>query len=59
MMDVKAWAATLGIGATIGAVGILMMSRTNPTRKLAAQAADKLEDAAMKATEKLTMQNNM
>ena len=53
-MDVKVWAVTLGLGAAVGAVGILMMSRTNPTRKLAAQAADKIEDVAMKATDKLT-----
>ena len=53
-MNVRAWALTLGVGATAGAVGILMMSRTNPTRKLAAQAADKIEDAAWKVSDKLT-----
>ncbi len=52
-MNVKTWAITLGVGATAGAVGILMMSRTNPTRKLAAQAADKIEDTALKASDKL------
>lgn len=52
-MTVKGWAVTMGLGVTAGAVGILMMSRTNPTRKLAAQAADKVEDAAWKISDKL------
>ena len=52
-MNVKTWALTLGVGATAGAVGILMMSRTNPTRKLAMQAADKIEDTALKVSDKL------
>ena len=53
-MSVKGWAVTMGIGAAAGAVGILMMSRTNPTRKLAAKAANKVEDAAWKVSEKMT-----
>ncbi|MBO5836542.1 MAG: hypothetical protein J6Q92_01465 [Oscillospiraceae bacterium] len=53
-MGVKGWAITLGLGATAGAIGILMMSRTNPTRRLAEQAADKAEQAAWKVTDKLT-----
>ena len=43
-MGVKGWAVTMGIGAAVGAVAILMMPRNNPTRKLAAKAADKVED---------------
>lgn len=42
----KAWVLTLGAGAVLGAVGVLMMPRDNPTRKLAAQAAEKAGDAA-------------
>lgn len=53
-MDARGWAITMGIGAAAGAVGILMMSRTNPTRRLAAQAANKLEGAATKVTDKIT-----
>lgn len=53
-MSVKGWAVTMGVGAAVGAVGILMMSRSNPTRKLAAQAANKLEDAAWKVSDELT-----
>jgi len=52
-MSVKAWAVTMGVGAAAGAVGILMMSRNNPTRRLAAQAANKVEDAAWKVSDKL------
>ena len=53
-MHVKGWAITMGLGAAAGAVGILMMSRNNPTRKLAAKAADKVEDAAWRMSSKLT-----
>lgn len=52
-MHVKGWAITMGLGAAAGAVGILMMSRNNPTRKLAAKAADKVEDAVWKASGKI------
>lgn len=53
-MTVKGLALTMGLGAAAGAVGILMMSRSNPTRKLAAQAANKVEDVAWKVSDKLT-----
>ena len=53
-MSLKAWAITAGLGAAAGAVAILMMPRTNPTRKLAAKAADKVEDVAWKVSDKLT-----
>ena len=53
-MRAKGLAITMGVGAAVGAVGILMMSRTNPTRRLAAQAANKVEDAAWKVSDKLT-----
>ena len=58
-MDVKSLAISMGLGVAAGAVGILMMSRTNPTRKLASQAADKLEDAAAKVTDKLTQKMDL
>lgn len=51
----KALALTVGLGAVIGAVGILMMSRDNPARKLATQAACKAEDAAYKIGSKLDL----
>lgn len=53
-MKMKGWAITMGIGAAAGAVAIMMMPRNNPARKLAVQAADKVEHAAWKVTDKLT-----
>ena len=58
-MDIKGWAISMGAGIAAGAVGILMLSRTNPARKLVAQAADKLEDTAWKVSDKLTKKFDM
>ncbi|MBR3972713.1 MAG: hypothetical protein IKJ99_02030 [Oscillospiraceae bacterium] len=52
-MSVKGWAITAGLGAAAGAVAILMMPRTNPTRRLAAKAANKMEDVAWKLEDRL------
>ena len=52
-MGVKGWAITAGLGAAAGAVAILMMPRNNPTRKLAAKAANKMEDVAWKVEDKM------
>ena len=53
-MKLASWAANAGIAAATGAVAVLMMPRNNPTRKLAAKAADKVEDVAWKVSDKLT-----
>lgn len=58
-MTVKALAITMGVGAAAGAVGILMMSRNNPTRRLATQAANKVENLTTKVTGKLTNKMDM
>ena len=58
-MTVKGFAITMGIGAAAGAVAILMMPKSNPTRKLASQAADKVEDVAMRATNKLVQKMDL
>lgn len=55
-MDMKGWAVTMGIGAAAGAVAVLMMPRSNPTRRLAAKAANKVEDVAWKVSDKLTQE---
>lgn len=52
-MQMKGLAITLGLGAAVGAVAIMMMPKNSPARKLAAQAATKVEDAAYKMTDKL------
>lgn len=50
----KAWAVTLGLGAAVGAVAILMMPPTNTTRKLANKAACKIDDAATRLADTVT-----
>ena len=52
-MTVKSWAITAGLSAAAGAVAILMMPRTNPTRRLAAKAANKMEDVAWKIEDRM------
>ena len=49
----KSLAITLGVGAAAGAVAILMMPHSNPTRKLAAKAANKMEDVAWKLEDRM------
>ena len=56
MMGIKGLALSMGVGAAVGAVAVLMMPRSNPTRKLAAKAADKLEDAAWRLSDKISDQ---
>lgn len=58
-MSVKGWAITAGISAAAGAVAILMMPRTNPTRKLAAKAANKMEDVAWRIEDKMNKNGYM
>ena len=53
-MKMRGLAIALGVGAAAGAVAILAMPRNNPTRRLAAKAADKVEDVAWKMSAKLT-----
>ena len=56
-MNVKGWAITAGISAAAGAVAVLMMPKNNPARKIAAKAANKMEDVAWKIEDK--MNNNL
>lgn len=53
IMSIKGWAVTMGLGAAAGAVAVLMMPKSNPTRRIAAQAANKVEDAAMKVSDRI------
>lgn len=52
-MHLKGLAITMGVGAAVGAVAIMMMPKQNPARRLAKQAADKVEDAAWQLSDKL------
>ena len=53
-MHVKGLALAIGVGAAVGAVAILAMPKNNPTRRLAAKAADKVEDVTWKISNKLS-----
>ena len=53
-MRVKGLAVALGVGAAVGAVAILAMPKNNPTRRLAAKAADKMEDVAWRVGNKIS-----
>ena len=52
-MTMKGWAITAGLGAAAGAVAVMMMPRQNPVRKVAAKAANKVEDIAWKVEDKM------
>ena len=52
-MKLTTWVVTAGISAAAGAVAVLMMPRSNPTRKLAAKAANKVEDLAWRMEDKM------
>ena len=54
-MNVKGWAITAGLSAAAGAVAVMMMPRNNPARKLAAKAANKMEDVAWKLEDRMNM----
>ena len=53
-MQMRGLAISMGLGAAAGAVAVMMMPKNNPTRKLAAKAANKVEDIAWKVSDKLT-----
>ena len=52
-MKMAGLAVTMGIGAAVGAVAILMAPRQSTARKLAGKAAAKVEDTARDVTTKL------
>lgn len=58
-MNMKGFAITAGLGVAAGAVAVMMMPRQNPARKLAAKAANKVEDLAWKVEDKMNQNWNM
>ena len=54
-MAMKGWALTAGLGAAAaaGAVAVLMLPRTSSPRRMAAKAANKMEDVAWKVEDRL------
>lgn len=53
-MGIKGWAITMGLGVAAGAVAILTLPKSSAARRLAAKAADKVEDVAWMVSDKLT-----
>ncbi len=58
-MHVKGLVLSMGVGAAVGAVAVMMMPKSNPTRKLATKAAQKVEDAAWRLSDKLSDEWNL
>lgn len=52
-MKLTGYAVSMGLGIAAGAVAVMMMPKNNPGRKLAAKAADKVEDAVWMVSDKL------
>ena len=58
-MNIKGLAISMGLGEAVGAVAVMMMPSNNPARKLAAKAADKVEDTAWRITDKMAQEFDM
>lgn len=58
-MQMKGWALTMGIGAAVGAVAVMMLPRQSAARKLVNKAAYAVEDAAEQIGNKLTQKMDM
>ena len=52
-MKLTGYAVSMGLGIAAGAVAVMMMPKNNAGRKLAAKAADKVEDAVWMVSDKL------
>lgn len=52
-MKMTGWAITMGIGAAVGAVAVMMLPKQSAARKLADKAANKVEDAAWQLGDKI------
>lgn len=55
-MFMSKWIIPLSLGAAAGAVAIMMMPRQNPARRLASDAACKVESAVAQMADKITDQ---
>lgn len=53
-MKMKGWAITMGVGAAVGAVAVMMLPKQSAARKLANKAANAVEDAAVMVGDKLS-----
>ena len=55
----KLWPLALGAGMAAGAVAVMMLPKDSTPRKMATQAADKVEDAVYTAMDKMTGNTQM
>lgn len=58
-MQMKGWAITMGIGAAVGAVAVMMLPRQSTTRRLVNKAANTVEGAVQQVTDKVTRELDM
>ena len=52
-MKMTGWAITMGIGAAVGAVAVMMLPKQSTARKLVNKAADAVEEATWTVSEKI------
>lgn len=53
-MKAKGWAITMGVGAAVGAVAVMMLPKQSATRKLVNKAAIKVDDVMQDVGEKIS-----
>lgn len=58
-MKLTGWAVTMGIGAAVGAVAVMMLPKQSTARKLANKAACAVDDAAYSLGNKLSSKMDM
>ncbi len=58
-MKLTGFALTMGVGAAVGAVAVMMLPKQSATRKLINKAAIKVEDAAWTLGDKMSQKMDM
>jgi len=58
-MSAKGWLLSMGLGAAVGAVAVMMLPQQSTARKLANQAADKVENVAHQLADKMMSETEM
>ena len=58
-MSAKGWLLSMGLGAAVGAVAVMMLPQQSTARKLANQAADKVENVAHQLADKMMPETEM
>lgn len=53
-MQLKGLAITMGVGAAVGAVAVMMLPKQSTARRLVNKAAVKVDDAVQNVTDKIT-----